>query len=60
MSDGGDILGVDVTNILNLIKAAFAQIEWEDFTYKQILVLLALKGVRKVANFPFATFCHTF
>jgi len=33
---------------------------WEDFTCKQILMLLAWKGVRKVANFPIATFCHTF
>jgi len=29
--------------------------KWEDFTCKQILVLLAGKGVRKVANFPIAT-----
>ncbi len=30
--------------------------KWEDFTGNHILVQLAWKGVRKVANFPIATF----
>ncbi len=46
----------DVTDNPNV----FWKIQWEDFTCKQILVLLAWKGVRKVANFPIANFCHTF
>jgi hypothetical protein len=34
--------------------------QWEDFTCKQILVLLAWKGVRKEANFPMQLFAILF
>ncbi len=34
--------------------------QWDDFNCKQILVLLAWKGVRKWEIFPYATFWNTF